>query len=389
MSEITNNVNIEKTTKNKKKKVLFITIVTLSSIIGVLLSTVGGYLIYVSAQYYRIKDNLDLTNEIQRSDETLSSENITGADVLSIMTYNVGFGAYSHEFSFFMDSGEDENGNTISGKYGTAISKDDVEKNLNGTISQINSISPDFLLLQEVDEPSTRSKGVNMLNAYEKNFDTYDSSYAVNFHSSFLMYPILDPHGSANSGIASFSKYEMESALRRSFPVDSSWPSKFFDLDRCFSIMKYPLQNDKHLTVINIHMSAYDSGGTIRKEQVAMLNEVLKTENSLGNYVVAGGDFNHDITEMENPFPTKQPKPEWVFELGNNDLTDGYSFVQTNNAPTCRSTDAPYTKGFNYAVVVDGFIVSDNIDVKKVENLDYDFMYSDHNPVLLEFSLNL
>ena len=32
-------------------------------------------------------------------------------------------------------------------------------------------------------------------------------------------------------------------------------------------------------------------------------------------------------------------------------------------------------------------IVSDNIEIKIVENIDTDFMYSDHNPVKLEFSI--
>ena len=40
-------------------------------------------------------------------------------------------------------------------------------------------------------------------------------------------------------------------------------------------------------------MSAYDKGGTIRAKQLEMLNAVLKEERDKGNYIVAGGDFNH------------------------------------------------------------------------------------------------
>ena len=54
--------------------------------------------------------------------------------------------------------------------------------------------------------------------------------------------------------------------------------------------------------------------------------------------------------------------------------------------PTCRSTDIPYTKGVNYTSVLDGFIVSDNIEATAI-NIDADFEYSDHNPVLLNFRL--
>ena len=40
----------------------------------------------------------------------------------------------------------------------------------------------------------------------------------------------------------------------------------------------------------------------------------------------------------------------------------------------------------NYTTVVDGFLVSDNVRAE-AENIDTDFAYSDHNPVLLTFEL--
>ena len=51
------------------------------------------------------------------------------------------------------------------------------------------------------------------------------------------------------------------------------------------------------------------------------------------------------------------------------------------------TADIPYTKGVNYTSVLDGFIVSDNVTAT-AENIDADFMYSDHNPVKLTFKLN-
>ena len=56
------------------------------------------------------------------------------------------------------------------------------------------------------------------------------------------------------------------------------------------------------------------------------------------------------------------------------------------DVPTCRTADIPYTKGVNYTSVIDGFIISDNI-IATAENIDADFMYSDHNPVKLTFKL--
>lgn len=48
----------------------------------------------------------------------------------------------------------------------------------------------------------------------------------------------------------------------------------------------------------------------------------------------------------------------------------------------------PYTKGVNYTLVIDGFIVSDNVTVKEVENIDTGFEFTDHNPVKMTFVLD-
>ena len=88
-----------------------------------------------------------------------------------------------------------------------------------------------------------------------------------------------------------------------------------------------------------------------------------------------------------NLFETGQEVPEWVFALQDKDIAEGFSFAAAVNAPTCRSTDMPYEKGVNYTVVLDGFIVSDNVEVVHTENVDNGFLYSDHNPAKMTFLL--
>ncbi|MBK5200719.1 MAG: endonuclease/exonuclease/phosphatase [Spirochaetaceae bacterium] len=53
---------------------------------------------------------------------------------------------------------------------------------------------------------------------------------------------------------------------------------------------------------------------------------------------------------------------------------------------TCRSTDLPYVKDVNYTTVIDGFIISDNIEAYST-NIENNYLYSDHQPVLLHFKL--
>ncbi len=354
----------------------------LSTVLLAIFLTVLIYVLYISLQYSRIEDNKNIKINNNQSALVKVGEDYT------ISTYNIGFGAYSQDFSFFMDTGE-----TLSGKktYGNgSVAKDlkTVKKNTSGAVNTIYEQNVDFALFQEVDVKATRSHKYNQYKHIQNKFASYSSSISMNFHSAFLFYPFANPHGKTDAGIVTLSKYNINSAIRRSLPIDESFPTKFFDLDRCIQITRLPIsENDKELVIINAHLSAYDKGGKIRKKQLKLLNEILTTESAKENYVIVGGDFNHDIAGSSGLWESNFKKPEWVYELSDSNLAKGYRFVAATNAPTCRATDVKYVKGETYVVVIDGFICSSNIETIRVENIDNDFQYSDHNPALLKFRL--
>lgn len=361
-------------------KKIFRTIITI--VLSLILVAVG-YVVYMQSNYYRIEDNLAL-NVDNNSEETIE----VGKDY-SAVTYNIGFGAYEQNYSFFMDKGKMQDGTEVKGESSRALSEESTKKNTEGCVEIVENLDSDFVLLQEVDVKATRSYGINQKNAFETAFSNYASIFALNFHSPYMIYPFNEPHGSVQAGILTLSKYKADSATRISYPVDSSFLTKFFDLDRCFTITRLPVSNGKELVMINNHMSAYDEGGTIRAEQLKLLNETMEEEYEKGNYVIVGGDFNHVLNIEDDLFESEQEVPEWVFRLTDEDLVEGMSIVDASNnteVPTCRSCDIAYEKGVNYTSVLDGFIVSDNV-IATAENIDADFMYSDHNPVKLTFQL--
>lgn len=354
---------------------IILSLIALIILIGVI------YVCYVGMSYKRVEDNLPLTIENNQS-QTVQLDTS-----YSIATYNIGFGAYNHDFSFFMDSGKMKDGTIVTGKNSKAQSEEIVNQNIKGSAELLKQGDYDFILLQEVDIHSTRSFYINQYEMItELIAQNMSHNMAICYDSAYLFYPLTDPHGKSKTGIVTYSKFEMSSALRKQYPLATDL-TKFFDLDRCFSVTRYALENGKELVVANSHMSAYDKGGTIRALQLEVLNAFLKEEKQKGNYVIVGGDFNHDIADSDGLFESQQLRPEWVYSLSDNALEKGYAFVSAINAPTCRSTDIPYTKGVNYTVVLDGFIVSDNIVVESVENIDNDFLYSDHNPATMTFKL--
>ena len=355
----------------------------LGVLVGLLVITAVGYVTYMQINYYRIEDNKVLTTT-NNTEEVLE----VGKDY-SAVTYNIGFGAYDKDYSFFMDKGVMKDGTKVVGASSRAASKSSVVKNTGGSLGEVQKLNADFVLLQEVDEEATRSYGINQKQIFENGLSGYGSTFALNFHSPYMIYPFKEPHGSVKAGMQTLSRYSVASATRRSYPVDNSFFTKFFDLDRCFIITRIPTSNDKELVLINTHMSAYDEGGNIRVQQLELLNKVMEEEYKKGNYVIAGGDFNHALNINLDTFKSEQEVPEWVFQLKDEDLAAGMKIVDAKNnksVPTCRSCDIAYKKEVNYTSVLDGFIVSENVDAT-AENIDMDFMYSDHNPVKITFRL--
>lgn len=396
-----------KETGDTMKKPLKIALISFCSFLGVILLVVGSYVGYVAISYNRIEDNQELDILHQAKETTIHIED---EKVYTITSYNIGFGAYSQDYTFFLDEGMELDGTKTVGYYSKARSKEEVLFNTNGAIATIVAAKPDFAFFQEVDTCSTRSYKVNQNQMIQEKFNTYDLTHAVNFHSAYLAYPFYDMHGKSNAGITTISKFFIQSAVRKSFTVSTSF-SKFFDLDRCFSVQLIQTSNDKFLHLINVHMSAYDEGGKIRKKQREELNTYLKEAMEKEDYVIVGGDFNHDLL-TNNPnfsydgmnqiaFSTYigQQKPEWLQYFYStedlNPLPNGYRVVACDNAPTCRDSDVIWEKGHTYVSTIDGFIVSNNIQVLSQETIvtkdgklhvDH-FAYSDHDPVMMKFKL--
>ena len=160
-------------------------------ILGIIILALIGYIIYLFASYHRIEDNLPLEVESHAADAELTTEK-----EYSALTYNIGFGAYTPDFSFFMDGG----------KFSWAKSKDSVLKTVQGAGELVASYDPDFALIEEVDLNSTRSYHVNEYSILKECLADYDTVFAQNYDSAFLFYPFTQPHGKSRSGLALFSR---------------------------------------------------------------------------------------------------------------------------------------------------------------------------------------
>ncbi len=345
----------------------------------------AGYIIWLQSQYYRIEDNTDLSASIVDN----QAEILTAEQEYSILTSNIGFGAYDREFSFFFDVGTMKDGTEVTGKLSRGRSEEAVATNTANLIELLLEKNTDFVLLQEVDSDSTRSYHINQMQQVRDNLMGYGSVYDINFHSAYLFYPIMQPHGEVKSGLLTMSKYQLSSAVHRQLFITDDFIDKFFDLDRCCTVNRLAVDNGKELVLIHAHLSAYDEGGLSRKEQTEFLAELVQAEYDKGNYVILAGDFNQELSAEYPVLPTEQLRPGWLYTFPSEKLGDNFRVVHSDNsdkAGTCRASEIVYQKGVNYETIVDGFIVSDNITASS-QIIDTEYLYSDHNPVLMKFSL--
>ena len=339
--------------------------------------TAVSYVAYVFLTFSRIEDNVTLEPAGDCDGVASVGEKYT------IFTNNIGFGAYTADYTFFMDEGKESR----------ARSKESVIDCVTRAAETALSYDPDIVLFQEVDTDSTRSYHVDqrdLINDIFAGAGDFDNVFAQNYHSAYLMYPLTEPHGASNSGLLTEARFDITSALRRSLPIATGF-KKILDLDRCFSISRIPTDNGKELVIFNQHLSAYGTDAAQGNAQLEKLLGDMKAEYDKGNYVICGGDFNHDFTTTSKEYfnPGTDKSYTWCEPFPDDIMPEGFSKCtqyEGDLIPTTRYTNEPYNEN-SFTVILDGFIVSDNVSVLSVENIDKAFEYTDHNPVIMEFEL--
>ena len=313
------------------------------AVVLALLVVVLGYVAYVFIDYHCIGDQ-ELT--VERN----AAATVEAGKEYSILSYNIGFGAYEDDYSFFMDGGT------------------------------------------EVDRDSTRSYHVDEVAMLTAQLPGLGYIWAQNYDSPYLFYPLDQPHGKSVSGLLTLSSFGITEARRVELPIETG-VMKLVDLDRCYSVHRIPAADGRELVLYNVHLSAYTSDGTIAVEQLELLRADMQAEYEKGNWCIAGGDFNKDLLGQSEEifggsaegYTWAQPLPEGIWDGTNLSLVAPLD--ERNPVPSCRNADAPYHEG-QYVLTVDGFVVSDNVTVEQVVVEDTGFAWSDHNPVSMRFVLN-
>ena len=345
-----------------------ILIIVLVVVVGV--GCLFGWLTYTE---YKPADREELTF----LSTTMESKALPVGQSLEILSWNIGYAGLGAGSDFFMDGGTSSR----------AADKMQVSEYLAGIYTTLynSELKPDLILLQEVDIDSSRTFGINEAEQLGRG----NAVHALNYSCPFVPIPI-PPMGKVNSGLLTTTRYDVESAERISLPCPFTWPLRIANLKRCLLVSYLPIEgSDKQLVLVNLHLEAYDDGeGKIAQTKV--LNDFIQAEYAKGNYVIAGGDFNQIFPGGLEAYPNEHPDLWLPGELTQDMLPEGWSYAYSLDVPSCRLLNQPYNPADTANTqhyVIDGFILSPNVELELVETLDLGFADSDHNPVHISVRL--
>jgi endonuclease/exonuclease/phosphatase family metal-dependent hydrolase len=294
---------------------------------------------------------------------------------VSVLTWNIGYCGLDEDMDFFYDGGTQ-----------VRTSREAFKRNYESVMNFLKgNDSVDFIFLQEVDRNSKRSYRTDQHEGISERLNTASAQFAVNYDVFFVPVPPSSPMGKVYSGISIMGKNIPASSVRYSFPGEYGFLIQLFMLDRCFLVNRYPLSNGKELIMINTHNEAFDPG-EIRRAQMAYLKEFILNEYSMGNYVVAGGDWNQAPPEFKPEFIDRKINTNQMM-LERDFLPAEWTWAYDNNIPTNRTVVAPYNPAVTATTVIDFFLLSPNVESISVKCIDLKFENSDHNPVIIKAKL--
>lgn len=332
----------------------------------ILIIAVGIFLTWISVSDYK-PDKKTIVEQ-----NTVSN---LPTDTMSVLIWNIGYAGLGADMDFFYDGGKS-----------MQTTKPFTQKNLSVIQDFLMSEKDnDFILLQEVDLKSKRSYEINEQEKIENSLTEFSWYFTYNYKVGFVPMPLGEPLGEVNSGLLCGTKHMPSNIIRYQFEGNYAWPKSLFMLDRCYTSMSFPLDNQDTLFIVNTHNTAYDEGN-LRAKQMKQLQRWMLKKYKSGNYIIIGGDWNQIPPDMTlDYFGTKPPnnyyQPKFV---PNNFLPKGWKLIYDHKEPTNRSLEKPLHKN-SFKTIIDFFIISPNIEPTQIETINLNFTNSDHNPVELKF----
>jgi endonuclease/exonuclease/phosphatase family metal-dependent hydrolase len=354
----------------------------LGFLLGLFLLYVLGMILYGTLTDWQPEEKLPLTENRHTQKVALQDS------IFSVLSWNIGYAGLGAESDFFFDKGNMwiSRGAMARPERSMSVS------NLEAIRRFLNAMGADFFLLQEVDQESRRSYYLDQADSLSLDKPDLYAGFAPNYRVNFVPTPVLEPwkaYGQVHSGLLTLSRVEPASSARLQLPGEYGWPTRVFQLDRCLAVHRIPIAGrEAELVLINAHLSAYDAGGKLKKQQMDYIRALAVEEYERGNYVLIGGDWNQCPPFFRcDGFLPDHPSAERMIGVDPDLFPADWVWAYDPTLPTNRHVDAPYRPGETFVTLIDYFLLSPNLQLKQVKTLDQGFRNSDHQPVWVEVEL--
>jgi endonuclease/exonuclease/phosphatase family metal-dependent hydrolase len=305
----------------------------------------------------------------------------------TLMSWNIGYSGDGAKSNFFYDA---DGFLTDKGRMVRPPKEYSLEY-LDGITRTVKDSFADFYCIQEVDMDSKRSYHINQYDKIGQQHSDFASVFAVNFNSPRVPLPLLQPWeciGKVYGGLGTYCRWKPFEAIRYQYPGQFPWPTRIFNLDRCMSVERFHTVNGHDLVLINSHNSAYDSDGSLKKQEMDYLKKFLLGEYAKGNYVIVAADWNQCPPGfIYDSFMPGKGADYVQLNIPNDYMPQDWHWSFDNQTPSNRKLKDTYEKGKTFVTLIDFFLSSPNIKVEWVKGIQNDFAWSDHQPVRMRVKL--
>ncbi len=289
----------------------------------------------------------------------------SGGDTISVVTWNLGYGGLGEKSDFFADGGR---------QY-LPPSRVAVRESVAFIADWLGRADADIILTQEMARASAVNLWVDLKHAVDHALSTHASAFYPDFQTRLLPPPLR-----IRNGQATYSRQSLQGVEAWVLPADGDPYGG--TLRRRYAALVSRVEGPGGCwTFVNVHTSAFDENADLRRRQISALFERAETERLKGRKVVMGGDFNLRLVETNFRHDTAEKDLFWLHDFPTSILPVGWHLAVDSGVATVRTNERPFQTGRNYTTVIDGFLLSPEVELVSVSGTDMGFRHSDHQPV--------
>jgi endonuclease/exonuclease/phosphatase family metal-dependent hydrolase len=290
-------------------------------------------------------------------------------DELSVLSWNLGYGGLGADSDFIADGG----------KSFFPPSPQAVSRNIAGIIDTVKSIDADVYVFPEMAKPSPLNYWHDLLGAMRRIMTGTTRVFSADILTRWQPWPLRFEHG-----LAMYSRKYVGTVNVEPLTPEPDKIAGYISRAYSVRILRVQVEGKSDWVILGVHLSAFDKNAEIRRKQLSEVMRYATVLHEQGSPVIVAGDFNLVLTPTRFPSTTAAKDLEWVHDFPAEALPAGWRIGADARVPSVRTNERAYVAGENYTTVIDGFIVSPDVEIEGVETRDLGFKFSDHQPVLLK-----